>query len=148
MPWWAWLVLGMLLLAGEMAVPSGFYLLFFGIGALLVGIVGLAGLELAGWIEWLLFSASSVAAVALLRPRIVGRLRHAGPGIEDTLVGEIAVASEAIEPGAMGRGELRGSVFELRNAGPTRLVPGQRARVEKVEGLVLDVRSERPSGDV
>lgn len=142
MPWWAWLVLGMLLLAGEMALPSGFYLLFFGIGALLVGGVGLLGLESAAWVQWLLFSVLSLAALALIRPRIVGRLRLAGPGIEDTLAGEIAVATEAIAPGAVGRGELRGSVFTVRNAGGSLLAAGERCRVVRVDGLTLEVRRE------
>ena len=73
----------------------------------------------------------------------VGRLRQAGPGIEDTLVGEIAVAREPIEPGAMGRGELRGSVFSLRNADAAPLAVGERCRVERVDGLTLEVRRER-----
>src|SRR5947207_3363813 len=42
--WWHWLVLGLLLAVAELATAGGFYLLFFGIGALLVG--GLAGLGL------------------------------------------------------------------------------------------------------
>lgn len=142
MPWWAWLVLGMLLLGGEMALPSGFYLLFFGIGALLVGGVGLLGLEPAAWVQWLLFSVLSLAALVLIRPRIVGRLRLAAPGIEDTLAGEIAVATEAIAPGAIGRGELRGSVFTVRNAGGAPLAAGERCRVVRVDGLTLEVRRE------
>ena len=142
MTWWAWLVLGMLLLAGEMALAGGFYLLFFGLGALLVGLSGLAGLSLPGWGQWLLFSVLSLGALALIRPRIVGRLRQAGPGIEDTLVGELAVAGESLAPGAVGVGELRGSRFSLRNADAETLVPGERCRVARVDGLTLEVRKE------
>ena len=36
MPWWAWLVLGFVLLASELASPSGFYLLFAGMAAIIV----------------------------------------------------------------------------------------------------------------
>ncbi len=142
MTWWAWLVLGMLLLGGEMAMPGGFYLLFFGVGALLVGLVGLAGLDLAGWVQWLLFSVLSVISLALIRPRIVGRLRQGGPGIDDTLVGEIAVTSEPIAPGGVGRGELRGSTFTLRNGDAESLHVGERCRVMRVEGLTLEVQKE------
>lgn len=143
MTWWAWLVLGMLLLGGEMALPGGFYLLFFGVGALLVGLATLAAPELPGWLQWLLFSVLSLGALALVRPRILGRLRQAGPGIEDTLVGEIAVATEPLAPGALGRGELRGSVFSMRNVGEEPLAAGERCRVARVEGLTLEVRKER-----
>ena len=143
MTWWAWLVLGMLLLGGEMALPGGFYLLFFGVGALLVGLVGLGGLALPGWGQWLLFSLLSLGALALIRPRILGRLHQAGPGIEDTLVGEIATPSDVIAPGGIGRGELRGSVFSLRNVGAEPLAAGERCRVARVDGLTLEVRKER-----
>jgi hypothetical protein len=142
MTWWAWLVLGMLLLGGEMAVPGGFYLLFFGVGALLVGLIGLVGIDLAGWFQWLLFSVLSLISLALIRPRILGRLRQAGPGIDDTLVGEIAVASEPIAAGGLGRGELRGSTFAVRNADAEGLALGERCRVVRVEGLTLEVRKE------
>lgn len=145
MAWWAWLVLGLLLLGGEMALPGGFFLIFFAAGALLVGTVLVAGLALPSWGQWVLFSVSSLLALVVVRPRIVGRLREARPGIEDTLVGEIAVASEAIAPGAVGRGELRGSVFSLRNADTAPLAAGARCRVAKVDGLTLEVRIERPA---
>ena len=146
MAWWIWLVLGMALLGGEMAMPGGFYLLFFGVGALLVGFAVLFAPGLAGWVEWLLFSVLSIGLLAFLRPKIVGRLRQAGPGIEDTLVGEVAVAAEPIAPGAIGRGELRGSAFSLRNAGPDPLAPGERCRVSRVDGLTLEVQRESARG--
>jgi hypothetical protein len=143
MTWWLWLVLGILLLGGEMAVAGGFYLLFFGIGALLVGGLGGLGVALPAYGQWFLFSVLSLGALALIRPRILGRLRQAGPGIEDTLVGETAVAAEPIAPGAMGRGELRGSVFSMRNVDRAALALGERCRVERVDGLTLEVRRER-----
>jgi membrane protein implicated in regulation of membrane protease activity len=37
MDWWIWVVLGLVLLIGEIVTPGGFYLLFFGIGAVVVG---------------------------------------------------------------------------------------------------------------
>ncbi|HMX93167.1 MAG TPA: hypothetical protein PLY42_17495, partial [Nitrospira sp.] len=68
MSWWLWAFLGILLLAGEMITPGGFYMLFFGIGALLVGaLVGLDVIQSA-WMSWLLFSGLSVGSLLLLRP--------------------------------------------------------------------------------
>ena len=54
--WWHWFVFGLLLMLGELATPGGFYIIFFGIGAMLVGL--LSAMELAGpsWVQWLLFS--------------------------------------------------------------------------------------------
>jgi len=139
MPWWVWFVLGFLLLGGEVLTPGGFYLLFFGFGALCVGLLGLVGLAGPLWGQWFLFTLFSVLFLVLVRPRFLGRLRTP-EGVEDTLVGESALVQGAIAPGELGRGELRGSTWTLSNAGSVPLQAGDRCRVERVEGLTLHVR--------
>ena len=71
MYWWLWLVLGLLLLGLEALTPGGFYVLFFGVGALVVGT--LVGLGASGpvWLQWLLFSAISVVSLLLFRPYLL-----------------------------------------------------------------------------
>ena len=44
MAWWFWIVGGVLLCLAEMATPGAFYLLFFGVAALVVGVLAWAGL--------------------------------------------------------------------------------------------------------
>ena len=45
MPWWGWLVVGALLLGVEMfVIDAQFYLVFLGVAAALVGLLGLAGI--------------------------------------------------------------------------------------------------------
>ena len=139
MSWWMWFVLGFLLLGGEVLTPGGFYLLFFGFGALCVGLLGLAGFAGPVWAQWFLFTLFSVLFLVLVRPRLLGRLRTP-EGVDDTLVGEFALVQSAIAPGALGKGELRGSTWTLSNAGGVPLAPGDRCRVERVEGLTLHVR--------
>ena len=46
MDWWIWILFGLLLLLVELVTPGGFYILFFGIGAVIVGI--LVAFESAG----------------------------------------------------------------------------------------------------
>ena len=41
--WWHWLVLGLVLLAAELASAGGFYIIFFGVGALVVGVLAALG---------------------------------------------------------------------------------------------------------
>jgi hypothetical protein len=143
MPWWAWLVVGLLLLGGEMLMPGGFYLLFFGLGALAVGLLGLAGGAGPVWFQWLLFSVLSIGALVLLRPRLVGRLTTPERPMDDGVVGELARADARIEPGEIGRGELRGTTWTIQNVGDVALAPGDRCRVERVDGLTLHVRKGR-----
>jgi membrane protein implicated in regulation of membrane protease activity len=139
MSWWLWLVLGLALLALELMVPTSFFLLFFGVGALLVGSLGGLGLALPTWAQLLLFSVASVALLLALRPRLLGRLSSGAAGADDTLVGEWVAISSEIAPGALGRGELRGAGWSVHNAGERPLAAGERCRVERVEGLTLHV---------
>ena len=60
----------------------------------------------------------------------------------EVVVGEIATVSETIEPGAMGRARLRGTDWTARNVDRITLTKGQRARIERVENLVVDLRAE------
>jgi len=138
--WWGWIVVGSMLLASELFVPTDFFLVFLGAAALIVGGVGLTGLALPIWGQWLLFGALSLVLLVTVRGRLKRRLPAGDPRVDDTLVGEIAVIHEHLDAGATGFAELRGSQWTARNADPTPLEPGMRARVERVEGLVLHVR--------
>lgn len=148
MAWWTWIILGLVLVLGEMLTPGGFYLLFFGIGALVVGLLAVLNIAGPAWVQWLLFSALSVASVAFFRKPLVQKFSAQGaasgfPTVDtDTLVGEIAVAAEGIAAGAVGRVEMRGSAWQARNRGAQALASGQRCVVERVEGLMLDVRAQ------
>lgn len=141
--WWHWIVVGLLLAVGEMAAAGGFYIIFFGIGALLVGI--LAGLGLAGppWMQLILFIGSSVGSLLLFRRPMLKWLQGdpQRPAV-DPLIGEVAVAQEEIVPGGVGRVELRGTTWSARNATSSALLRGIRCRVVRVEGLMLHVVPE------
>jgi membrane protein implicated in regulation of membrane protease activity len=144
MDWWIWLLFGFVLLAAEIFSPGGFYLLFFGCAALLIGL--LAGLGWAGpvWVQGILFSVFSVLSLLLFRRRLLERFRGDGPGHEvDSLVGQTAFAVDRIAPNCFGKVELRGTAWNARNVGEDTLAAKQRARVEKVDGLTLCVRKEQ-----
>lgn len=142
MLWWVWILLGFLLLLAELLTPGGLYLLFFGVAAILVGL--LAGLNLIGppWMQWLMFSILSVAALSLFRRPLLKRLRPATLSQEvDSLVGETAIVLEDMAADAVGKAELRGAAWSARNVGSNSLTRGQRCTVEKVDGLMLCVRA-------
>jgi membrane protein implicated in regulation of membrane protease activity len=144
MVWWLWVLLGLGLLTFEVLTPGGFFAVFFGLAALLVG--ALAGLDVAGppWLQWLLFSGVSVSFVLLLRRPLLARVKpppRALPPI-DSLLGEVATLLEDLPPGAVGRAELRGSGWTVRSVEPKTLAKGARCRVERVDGLTLWIRPE------
>ena len=140
MQWWGWIVVGALLLASELFVPTDFFLVFLGVAALIVGGIGLVGLDAPVWGQWLLFGALSLVLLVAVRGPLKRRMPAGDPRVDDTLVGEIALIHERLAAGATGRAELRGTQWTARNDDATALEPGARARVERVEGLVLHVR--------
>jgi inner membrane protein len=143
MVWWLWFVLGLALLLVELLTPGGFYLLFFGVGALAVGGVALFLLAMPPWLQWFLFLVVSVISLMLFRRMLLAKLERPRPeGPVDSLVGQIALPANEIAPGAVGKAELRGSAWNARNVSPVALRPEQRCRVERVEGLMLFIRPE------
>jgi inner membrane protein len=141
--WWHWLVLGLVLAVAEMAAAGGFYIIFFGIGALIVGALAAFGLAGPIWMQILLFAGLSVAGLMLFRGRLLKSVQPdpQAPSV-DALVGEVAIASEDVAAGSVGQVELRGTVWSARNETGVSLARGARCRVTRVDGLMLYVVPE------
>lgn len=142
MPWWAWIVVGLVLAGAEMMVPLDFYLLLVGVSALAVGLLDLAGLQLGIGGQLLLLGALSIASAAAYQGWIKPRLARAPAEPVDALEGTVAVARVATAAGGAGSVELRGAQWAARNVGPVPLDVGDRCVVERVDGLTLHVRKE------
>ena len=140
MQWWTWIVLGGLLLVAEIFLPTDFFLVFFGIAALLLGLLGLLGVDLPVAAQWLLFAALSVVSLWLLRKRIKARLDHPSMPDVDALIGKTGIAQDGIAPGGTGRIELHGTTWAARNRDDRAIRRGDECLVESVEGVTLDVR--------
>jgi len=136
--WWMWFIVGVVLLLAEFATPGAFYLFFFGLGAIAVGLLGGLGIQPPLAVQLVLFVVFSIGLLVLLRRRLRLRFDSKLPDREvDNVVGEIAVTLEEIPVDAVGKAELRGSVWNARNVGDTPLAPNQRCAVLRVEGLTL-----------
>lgn len=143
MPWWIWIV-GGLTLAGLEAVLSGgeLYLLFIGAAAVVVGFVDLGGGH-AMTMQLLVFCVAAAGSLLFFRRRLSDRLKAGAVDRPvDTFIGERARAVHDLAGGAEGKVEFRGSSWSARNIGERTIAAGQPCRVEKVEGLMLWVRSE------
>jgi hypothetical protein len=143
MDWWVWVLVGLMLLGLEILTPGGFYVLFFGAGALVVGVLVGAGAVGQPWVQWLLFSVFSILSLLFFRGRLLAWSRAGEPAAPvDTLVGEIATPLEDLAPGAVGKAELRGTAWTAHNLDDRPLARGQRCRVMRVDGLALGIRAE------
>lgn len=144
MIWWYWMLVGLVLLGAEMITPGGFYILFFGLAALVVG--GLAGLGLvqSEWLQWLLFSGLAVLSLLVFRGPLLAwiKAQEVETPAVDSMGGETAIPVEDLAPGGVGKAELRGTIWTAHNAGPALLKKNQRCKVERVEGLTLWITAE------
>lgn len=144
MIWWYWMLLGIVLLGAEMLTPGGFYILFFGLAALIVGSLTGLGFTQAEWIQWLLFSGLAILSLLVFRGPLLAWIKTTDEEmpIVDSMVGESAILLEDLAPGGTVKAELRGTTWTAHNAGPALLKKGQRCKVERVEGLTLWISAE------
>ena len=143
MSWWAWLLAGLVFFILEATAAGSLYLLFFGVGAVLIGLLDLLGMHLSFVVQGLAFVAVSVVSMLLFRKPLVERFhRHMPKGKVDNLVGETAKALHDIPANAVGTAELRGASWTAHNLGDQPIAQSARCRVERVEGLTLHVRGE------
>ena len=142
MEWWQWIVLGAGILAAEMVIDSEFYLIFIGVSAIAVGLLGFAPYSLPMWGQWLVFAALVAGSTIAFRGKLYERLRGTPPEIKAGVVGEVAIAITPIRAGEHGRVELRGATWAAKNTGPSDIAKNGRARVEACEGLTLYVQPE------
>jgi inner membrane protein len=102
--WWHWIVIGIVLLLLELVVPA-FAIFWFGLGAILTGLLLAALPELSLAAQLLVFSVSSVGFVLLwflvVQPRRRTRML---PADERSAIGQNGIAAtRALMPGELGR---------------------------------------------
>jgi membrane protein implicated in regulation of membrane protease activity len=143
MDWWAWIAIGAILLGSELAfVDAQFYLVFVGASAFVVGLAQLGGLELAPWLQWLIFAALAAASTIVFRRRIYERMRRKLPAMKGGPAGELVILPTALPPGETCRLEYRGGSWSAVNGGNAEIAAGAKARIERVDGLTLVVHGD------
>ena len=137
--WWVWIALGLVLFAAEMATPGGFYLMFIGLAAIVVGLC--APVVTVNWVQVVIFAVLSVVFVTLLRKPLVERLRISTPKADQPeFIGETGKTLEDIAPGATGKVELRGVSWSAQNSSAQALAMGSSCKVTGRDGLKLIVQ--------
>jgi membrane protein implicated in regulation of membrane protease activity len=134
---WNWLIFGFILMALELAAP-GVFLFWFGLAALLVGLVSFA-LHPSWQIQLLMFAAFALAAVPLWRRLAPNRLAsQSNPYLNRraaALVGRVFTLEKPIIDGS---GTVRIDDTVWRVAGPD-TPAGSRVKVVRVDGPNLTV---------
>ena len=141
MPWWGWMGLGFFLIGAELfGVDAAFYLIFVGFAGVVMGALGLVGVDLPDWAQWIGFAVVALASMVLFRQKLYDRLRGDSPGYQDPLIGEAVTVAEQLDPGGRTRVNLRGSVWTAVNVGEIAIPAGSAANVVAKDGTVLNVQ--------
>jgi inner membrane protein len=143
MPWWGWLVMAAALLAVELfVIDAQFYLVFLGVSAAIVGLIGLADGTMPAWEQWLAFAGLAIVTMLAFRDRVYQLVRKRTGHVEQRLtLGDRVVIPVRLEPGQSCRTEYRGSSWTARNVDHQAIDAGKEAVISQVDGLTLHVRA-------
>ena len=136
--WWIWMILAALFVVGEI-FTAAFFLLWFGVGAAIAGILALLGAGM-GW-QLGVFSVVSLVLFAVSRKFADRFTKAQPPGIgADRFVGEPCVVLEEIN-NAENTGRVRMDREEWRAESESGdiLAPGTRVTVTGISGTHLVV---------
>jgi len=140
--WWHWLVGGIVLLLAELAIPA-FFMVWFGLGALLVALMTLVLPELSTTAQLSLWAVASVGMVILwfriFKPDY-RKTRIGSAGGE--AIGEIGLLVGAVAPFEKGKVRFQRPVLgaeEWACLAETAIPAGERVKVVAIEGSFLKV---------
>jgi len=142
--WWLWMAIAAVFIVGEI-FTAGFFLLWFGVGAIVAGLLCLAGFKMV-W-QLAVFVVLSTVLFAWSR-KLGNRMAGKQPGIgADRLVGEECVVLESIDGGA-NSGLVRRAEEQWRAMSATgeTLAVGRRVKVVEVKGTRLVVSPMEEGG--
>jgi membrane protein implicated in regulation of membrane protease activity len=144
MPWWGWLIIGLLLFGSELLiVDAAFYLVFIGVAAILTGLLAMTGLVTVYWVQWLLFSVLALVSMVFFRKRLYAQLRGRGAEYQDGMVGEIIRLEQSLAPGESGRLIHRGTTWTVANRGSELIAAGSDVKIDKTDGLTIIVTGKQ-----
>lgn len=140
--WWHWIVGGLGLMLAELAIPA-FYIIWFGLGALLVGLLMLIAPGLSSTLQMLIWIAASLAMVVLwFRVFRQGFQKTRSGTADGEAIGEIGLLVAGVAPFAKGKVRFQRPVLgseEWVCLADTEIAAGERVRVISIEGSFVKI---------
>lgn len=139
--WWHWVVGGIVLVLAELVIPS-FFIVWFGLGALLVGLLALAfnlslTAQLATW------TLASLAMVVLWFRVFKQSFVKTRSGTADgEVIGEIGLLVSAVAPFERGKVRFQRPILgseEWVCLSDMNIAAGERVRITAIEGSFVKV---------
>ena len=140
--WWTWIVGGIVLMLAELAITS-FFVIWFGLGALLVGLLMLLMPELSLTAQLATWTLASLAMVVLWF-RVFKQSEHMTlvGSAEGEVLGEIGLLVGAVAPFERGKVRFQRPLLgseEWVCLADAAIAAGERVKVVAVEGSYLKV---------
>ena len=139
--WWHWIVGGIVLVLAELVIPS-FFIVWFGLGALLTGLLTLA-FDLSVTAQLATWTLASLAMVGLWFRVFKQSFVKTRVGTADgEVIGEIGLLVSAVAPFERGKVRLQRPVLgseEWVCLADAPIAAGERVKVVAVEGSFLKV---------
>ena len=143
--WWHWMVLGLCLAMTELAVPA-FFIIWFGIGAIGVGIALLITPALAVATQMLIWAGLSSILVVFwfryLKPKTMTAVGTSAANV----TGEIGILVSDLGPNSRGHVRFQKPVLGSDNwecYADTKIKAGERVRLVVVEGNFIKVEEAK-----
>jgi membrane protein implicated in regulation of membrane protease activity len=140
--WWGWIVGGIVLILAELAIPS-FFVIWFGLGALLVGLLMLLAPALSLTAQLGTWTLASLAMVVLWFRVFKPGFHRTRIGMADgEVIGEIGLLVSAVAPFERGKVRFQRPLLgseEWVCLADAAIAAGERVKVVAVEGSYLKV---------
>jgi membrane protein implicated in regulation of membrane protease activity len=140
--WWMWIVGGIALIIAELAIPA-FFVIWFGLGALLVGLLVLLFPGLSATAQFATWTFASLGMVVLWFKVFKQGFHKTRIGTADgEVIGEIGLLASAVAPFQRGKVRFQRPVLGAEEwvcLADEAIAAGERVRVIAVEGSFLKV---------
>ncbi len=137
--WWIWVIIGVIFIIGEI-FTAGFFLIWFGIAAIIAGIIAFFELSVV-WqgVAFVIISAILLAGTRRLAERYT---KKQPPGIgADRLIGKVGVALEEIDNDKnTGRVRIDEEQWRAESLGGNVITKDSKIQVMKLEGTRVVVK--------
>lgn len=143
--WWHWIVLGLCLSIAELAIPA-FFIVWFGIGAIVVGLLLLMAPDLAIATQLLVWAVVSSILVGIwfryLKPRTITAVGTSAANV----TGEVGILVSDLCPNTRGQVRFQKPVLgsDLWECyADASIKAGERVRIVAVEGSFIKVEAAK-----
>jgi len=140
--WWMWIVGGFALIVAELAIPA-FFVIWFGLGALLVGVLTLLLPAISATAQIAVWTLASLAMVVLWFKVFKQGFHKTRIGTADgEVIGEIGLLAAPVAPFQRGKVRFQRPVLGAEEwvcLADEAIAAGERVRVVAIEGSFLKV---------